>query len=144
MSRSSLLFPETSPLFITRIPVQITDLNYGNHLGNDKLLSILHEARMRWLKTNDMSEMDAGGVSLIMGESLVLYKGEGFYGDILEITIWADAISAASFDLLYRVTTLREDVTLQIAHARTVMICFDYQFRKTRRVTDRLLELFGE
>lgn len=143
MSRSSLQFPESSPLFTTSIPVQIADLNYGNHLGNDRLLSVLHEARMRWLQANGMSEMDAGGTALIMGESLVLYKGEGFYGDILDIAVWAADISAASFDLLYKVTTVRSGTTVQIAHARTVMICFDYQARKTRRISARLLDVFG-
>ena len=31
------------------IPVRITDLNYGNHVGNDAFVSIIHEARMKWL-----------------------------------------------------------------------------------------------
>ena len=143
MSRSFLQFPDAAPLFITSIPVQITDLNYGNHLGNDRMLALLHEARVRMLQTHGMSEMEAGGASLIMGESLVIYKGEAFYGDVLDISIWADDISAASFDLLYKVTTVRAGTEVVIAQAKTVMICFDYAARKTRRVTARLLELFG-
>ncbi|OJU77514.1 MAG: hypothetical protein BGO09_04845 [Bacteroidetes bacterium 47-18] len=144
MSRSFLQFPDAAPLFITSIPVQITDLNYGNHLGNDRMLALLHEARVRMLQTHGMSEMEAGGASLIMGESLVIYKGEAFYGDVLDISIWADDISAASFDLLYKVTTVRAGTEVVIAQAKTVMICFDYAARKTRRVTARLLELFGQ
>ena len=35
--------------FITEIPVRITDLNYGGHVGNDTVLSIIHESRMQWL-----------------------------------------------------------------------------------------------
>lgn len=33
--------------FEATVPVRVTDLNYGNHLGNDALLSIMHEARMQ-------------------------------------------------------------------------------------------------
>jgi len=29
------------------IPVRITDINYGNHVGNDAFVSIIHEARMQ-------------------------------------------------------------------------------------------------
>lgn len=144
MSRSSIQLPDAAPLFITSIPVQITDLNYGNHLGNDRMLALLHEARVRMLNTHGMSEMEAGGASLIMGESLVIYKGEAFYRDVLDISIWADDISAAAFDLLYRVTTIRAGEEVLIAQAKTVMICFDYTARKTRRVTARLLQLFGK
>ncbi|WP_255669390.1 hypothetical protein [Myroides oncorhynchi] len=43
MARVKLNLP-TEFIFETKIPVRITDLNYGNHLGNDKLLSISHAA----------------------------------------------------------------------------------------------------
>ena len=33
--------------FRTNIPIRIQDLNYGNHVGNDAILSIMHEARLR-------------------------------------------------------------------------------------------------
>ena len=48
MTRIKIELPETY-LFSTEIPVRITDLNYGNHLGNDAILSLLHEARVRFL-----------------------------------------------------------------------------------------------
>ena len=28
------------------IPIRITDLNYGGHVGNDAVLSLIHEARI--------------------------------------------------------------------------------------------------
>ena len=36
--------------FSTQIPVRITDINYGGHLGNDALLALLHEARVQFLR----------------------------------------------------------------------------------------------
>ena len=35
--------------FRTELPVRITDLNYGGHVGNDALLAMIQEARVRWL-----------------------------------------------------------------------------------------------
>ncbi len=31
------------------IPVRITDINYGNHVGNNALVEIIHEARVQFL-----------------------------------------------------------------------------------------------
>ena len=143
MSRTKLIFPKTNPLFTTQIPVRITDINYGNHVGNDSLLSIIHEARMQFLKANDMTELNVGGASLIMGESVVCYKGEGFYGDVFTIQIWADDISTATFDLLYEIKAQRDGKEILIAQAKTVMICFDYEARKTKPLTSALLSIFS-
>lgn len=56
MARLKLILPE-SFLFSTTIAVRITDLNYGNHLANDKVLSILHEARMQFFQHYGYSEV---------------------------------------------------------------------------------------
>ena len=44
MARVKIEFPETT-LFTHELSVRITDLNYGNHLAHDSLISLLHEAR---------------------------------------------------------------------------------------------------
>ena len=144
MSRSKLVFPNHQPLFSTQIAIRITDINYGNHLGNDKVLSIIHEARVQLLRANNMSELNAGGVSLILGEALIIYKNEGFYGDILTIDIWANDIGNASFDLLYKLTTPRADQVVTVAQAKTTMICFDYTNRKTQLITDHLRSILDQ
>ncbi len=55
MARVQIDFPEHF-CFTTDIDVRITDLNYGGHLGNDKFLSIAHEARVRFLKQTRISQ----------------------------------------------------------------------------------------
>ena len=42
MARIKLNMPENY-LFRTEIPIRITDINYGAHVGNDSLLSIIHD-----------------------------------------------------------------------------------------------------
>jgi acyl-CoA thioesterase FadM len=51
MARVKLLIPERK-IFSTEIAVRITDINYGNHVGNDAFVRILHEARVQWLTNN--------------------------------------------------------------------------------------------
>ena len=64
-------------LFSTEIPVRITDLNYGRHLGNDALLSIIHEARVRFLSHFNYTESDIEGVGSMMADVAIIYKHQG-------------------------------------------------------------------
>lgn len=131
MARVKLSFPIQNPIFSLQIPVRITDLNYGNHLGNDSLLSILHEARAAWLRSIDLTELNIGDCGLIMADVMIAYKNESYYGDILEISIFVAEINPKSFDLYYRVKAKRdEECTLLIAEAKTGMVCYDYQNSK--------------
>ncbi len=141
MARVKIKFPTEKPLFTTSITVRIGDINYGNHLGNDSVLSIIHEARMRMLKQWGGDELSVAGNSLIMADVMIAYKGEAFYGEELEIKIYADEVTDRSFDLLYHVTTTRNDNAAEIAHAKTGMLCFDYKERKIAVMTEGLKRL---
>jgi acyl-CoA thioesterase FadM len=114
--------------FNTNITVRITDLNYGGHLGNDSLLSIVHEARVAFLASHDLIEIDCGGVSLTMGDAALLYQGEAYAGDDLKIEVAAGEPSESGFRLFYRLT--RSSDAKEIALAETGMVCFDYKAKK--------------
>lgn len=136
MSRVKLKFPDEKPLFVTNIPVRIGDINYGGHVGNDAVLSIIHEARMHMLRSKGYTEMDAGGNSMIMADVMIAYKGEAFYGDTLAVRIYAAEITDRTFDLLYHISTTRDGACRDIAHAKTGMACFNYETRKVAVITD--------
>jgi len=40
--------------------VEVTDLNYGNHLGNDALVEIIHRARVHFLHRLGAGENNLG------------------------------------------------------------------------------------
>ncbi|GAB3194192.1 acyl-CoA thioesterase FadM [Pontibacter aydingkolensis] len=126
MARIKVTIPEHIH-FETTIPVRITDLNYGNHLGNDALLSIIHEARMQLLGHFGWSELNIGGAGMIMADVAIEYKGEGFYGDVLRIKLAFDDISKYGFDITYHIVNQQDK---EVARAKTGMLCFDYQNRK--------------
>lgn len=138
MGRVKIKFPEEKPLFNCTIPVRIGDVNYGGHVGNDAVLSIIHEARMQMLQSFGYTEMNAGGAGLIMADVAIAYKGEGFYNDVLSVGIYVTELTSVSFDLLYHITTERQDEHLEIAHAKTGMVCFDYEARKVTAVPEAL------
>lgn len=126
--------------FSTSIVVRITDINYGGHLGNDSLLSILHEARVRFLQNIGCKELDACGVSLIMTDAAIVYKGEAFGGDELFIQMAAGDINTRGFTLFYKVTCTRDGKILQIAEAQTGILCFNYTIRKVMSMPRDLRE----
>lgn len=138
MPRVQIDIPKASPLSILRIPVRITDINYGNHLGNDAMVSIIHEARVQFLQQHGFTEINAGGTGLIMNDLAVSFKNESFYGDELEVEIYSDEISKVSFQLIYHIDTRREGKDITIAVARTTMVCFNYDTRKVSSLPDAL------
>ena len=48
MPKTRLLLPERFT-FTVGIPVRITDLNYAGHVGNDFILSLIHEIRVQFV-----------------------------------------------------------------------------------------------
>lgn len=126
-------------VFTTTLPVRISEINYGGHLGNDSVLSVLHEARMQWLAQKGYTEMQCGGNGLIMADTAIQYKGEAFYGDLLTVQLSVAGITSVSFDLYYKVTTMRDGAEAPIVFAKTGMVCFDYSERKVAELSDELL-----
>jgi acyl-CoA thioester hydrolase len=136
MARIKLDMPATK-LAVIKIPVRISDVNYGGHVGNDAFVSIIHEARLQWLRQHNYSEMDFGGTSLILGDLAVEFKKEAFYGDVIDVAIYAGEISRVAFELYYQLTTVKNSETVLLANAKTGMVCFDYAIKKTVSVSDK-------
>ncbi len=142
MARVKLDIP-AHKIFTTDIPVRITDINYGNHVGNDALVSIVHEARMQWLAHNNYTELNVAGAALIMSDLAVEYKAESFYGDTLNVAISIGEITKISFEIFYEITTTRNDKKIVIANAKTGMVCFDYGARKVIAIPPIFLALIN-
>ncbi len=140
MARVKLIVPEKK-IFIAEITVRITDINYGNHLGNDSLVGIIQEARMQWLATNNFTELNIAGAALIMADLAVEYKAESFYGDKLFIAIAIGEITRVGFELYYEITTTRNAKKIVIANAKTGMVCFDYEVKKVVGVPEAFLKI---
>lgn len=132
MARIKIELPEAFP-FSCQIPVRITDINYGGHAGNDTVLSIIHEARMQFLKSMGYTEMEFAAVGMIMSDVAIEFKNELFYGDVVIASVIAGEISRIGFELFYKLETLRPangERKVLIAIAKTGMVCYDYKKKK--------------
>ena len=112
------------------IPIRISDINYGNHVGNDAFVALLQEARMQWLRQYGHTELDIEGTGLIMSDLAVECKAESWYGDVVEIKISVAAISRVSFELYYQLSAKRDNENILLANAKTGMVCYDYNAKK--------------
>ncbi len=139
MARVKLIIPKDK-IFTTDIAVRITDINYGNHVGNDALVSIVHEARMQWLLANNFTELNIGGAALIMADLAVEYKAESFYGDLLNVVISIGEMTKISFEIFYEITTARDNKKILIANAKTGMVCFNYINKKIVNIPKLFLQ----
>lgn len=135
MARVKIDLPEAF-IFKTSFAVRITDLNYGNHVGNDKVLSFVHEARVRWLVSLGYSEFNLEGVGMIMADASLQFKSEIFYGDELEISLQPVEFSRLGFDLVYKIQKKSSGDFVIAALVRTSMICYDYGQKKVTRLPE--------
>ena len=139
MPRLKIDLPNSFP-FKTEITVRVGDVNYGGHLGNDSLLTLLHETRLLFLAEKGMSELDAGGVGITMISAGLSFKAEAFRGDLLEVEIAVTEIGPAGFELAYKV--FRKSDSKEVARAFTAMAFFDYAKRKVAKTPLAFAEAF--
>ena len=123
------------------LPVRITDINYGNHTGNDSIVGFLQEVRMQWLHRYSFTELDIDGTGLIMSGLEVEFKNESHYGNLLEIELYADNVTRKSFDLYYRISKRDLSNMTVIAIARTEMVSFNYTTKKVVSMPDKLWKI---
>lgn len=129
MTRPKLSLPERFS-FSCKIPIRITDINYGGHVGNDTLLSIVHEARIQFLQSLGYSEMEFAGIGMIMSDVTIEFKAELFYGDVVSAAVTTGDISRVGFDLFYKLEKEVDGKNKLVALAKTGMICYDYLKKK--------------
>jgi len=140
MSSTKLDLPKEFNFHVS-IPVRITDINYGGHVGNDTVLTLLHEARMKFLYHYDFSEMNFGGVGLIMRDVTIEFKKELFYGDSVRVYITVTNFSRVGFDVFYKMVKNEDEI--QVAIAKTGMVCYDYNMKKIASVPVTILQTFN-
>lgn len=127
MARVKLKLPDEMA-FVTCLEVRITDLNYGGHLGNDRILAYAQEARSSLLARWGASEIEAFGTGMIIADAAIQFKSEGFFPEKIEIYMGVSDISPVGWDFYYNMVIASRNKTLAIV--KTGMVAYDYQSGK--------------
>ncbi len=139
MARVTLLLPDQK-IFSTLMDIRIDHINYGGHMGNDSVLTLMHEARLRFLKALGYeNEVYIGkDTGMIVADSVVVYRAEAFHGDQLRVSIAMDDFSAYGMDIFYLLENTETDQ--EIARGKTGIVFFNYKTRKVSRIPKEFLE----
>lgn len=143
MARIEIKLPEKF-LFSVDIPVRVTDLNYGGHVGNDRILSVMHEARVQFYRhLGFKDELSFGeNIGQIITDAAVVYKSESFLGDVIIVQITVIDFNKYGFDMMYLLTN--KVTGKEIARGKTGIVCFDYQRKKIAGIPESLKQKIDE
>ena len=127
MARVIIQLPERF-VFSTEVPIYIGHINYGHHLDNALLLSLVSEARVRFFKFLGYTELDVEGGGIVVSDAAVQYKSESFHGETLVFEMTPAEFNKYGCDLVWRATDKASG--REVARGKTGIIFFDYGARR--------------
>jgi acyl-CoA thioester hydrolase len=138
-SRNMPVENNTTPFYQCELDIRVTDLNYGNHLCHTKLLALVHQARLQWLKGAGFEELNIGGVGLIVSNLSAKYLSEGFIGDRLSFALSLQELKKARFAVHHDIANVQTG--RPVAAVEVGFVCFDYETRKPVGMSEELRAL---
>ncbi|NKQ11662.1 thioesterase family protein [Pseudomonas sp. SST3] len=124
MARLTLQFPENQFCFTTQLTVRITDINAGNHLANDSMISMISEARARFLFAYGIAETSKDGRGIIVTDLATTYKAEAHARDVLLLEVGVMDFNRYGGDITFRITRPADDTL--IAMAKSGFVFYNY------------------
>jgi len=118
--------------FSTDLPLYIGHINYGGHLDNALLLTLVSEARARFFKALGYRELDVEGVGIVVADAALQYRSEAFHGETMAVEMAAAEFSKYGCDLLWRMSD--KATGREVARGKTGIVFLDYATRKVALV----------
>lgn len=123
MARLKLQFPEDQYCYSTTLTVRVTDINGAKHLGNDSMISMISEARARFLYEFGIRE-----TAIIVTDLATTYKAEAHARDQLLFEVGVMDFNKYGGDITFRISRPADDTL--VAMAKSGFVFFDYQAGK--------------
>ncbi len=118
--------------FTTELQVYISHVNYGGHLDNAQLLTLVSEARLRFFLQLGYHEAAVEGLAIVVGDQLAVYKSEAFHGETLRIAMAATDLGKYGFDLVFQ---MREATSgREVARGKVGIVFIDPATKKVARL----------
>ena len=125
-------------MFIFYYTVKQEDLNYGNHVGNERALLFFQWTRESFLRQNNLSETNIGdGSGFIQVEATVQYKKQLFLDQKIEVRITKIEIKGLKIIFEYEIHTGKE---LAITGTATVL-AYNYEEQKIKKIPAKFKEI---
>ncbi|WP_028101487.1 thioesterase family protein [Pseudoduganella violaceinigra] len=124
MARLTLSFPDEQFCFSTPMTVRVTDINGARHLGNDSMISMISEARARFLFEFGVRESEGDGTGIIVTDLATTYRAEAHARDQLLFEVGVMDFNKYGGDVIFRITR-PADATL-VAMAKQGFVFYHY------------------
>ncbi|WP_296654519.1 thioesterase family protein [Paraburkholderia sp.] len=128
MARIQLQFPEDQYFYSTQLTVRVTDINGANHLGNDSMISMISEARARFLFDAGLEATKGAHTSIIVTDLATTYRAEAYARDQLCFEVGIMDFNKYGGDIIFRITRPADGAL--IAMAKSGFVFFDYEEKK--------------
>lgn len=115
MARLQLTFPEDQYCYTTLLTVRVTDINAADHLGNDSMISMISEARARFLFEYGVAETERDGTGIIVTDLATVYRAEAHARDQLLFEVGVMDFNKYGGDVIFRVTRPKDKCTIALA-----------------------------
>ncbi|MDP2242995.1 thioesterase family protein [Pseudomonas sp.] len=140
MARLKLEFPEDQFCYSTHLTVRVTDINAANHLGNDSMISMISEARARFLFEYGIAETQEDGTGIIVTDLATTYRAEAHARDQLLFDVGVMDFNKYGGDITFRISR-PADGSL-VAMAKSGFVFFNYTLGKVVPMPTRFSDMF--
>lgn len=123
MARIQIQLPEKFA-FSTDITLYQIHMNYGGHLDNALLLTLVSEARVRFFKSLGYTELNVDGVGILVADAALQYRSEAFQGEVMVVSVGASDLSSKGFDMVWCIN--EQSTGREVARGKTGIVFFDY------------------
>ena len=125
-------------MFTFYYTIKQEDLNYGNHVGNERALLFFQWTRESFLRQNNLSETNIGdGSGFIQVEATVQYKKQLFLDQKIEVRITKIEIKGLKIIFEYEIYCGKG---LVIPGTATVL-AYNYEEQKIKKIPANFKEL---
>ncbi|MBX9835025.1 MAG: thioesterase family protein [Burkholderiaceae bacterium] len=121
-------------VFSTEMQLYTSHINWGGHLDNAQLLTLVSEARVRFFQWLGYSEGQIEHCSIVVGDMLVQYKSEAFHGETMQVQLAAADFNRCGFDLAFQ---MRDQATgREVARGKQGIVFIDVAEKKVASVPE--------
>jgi acyl-CoA thioesterase FadM len=142
MARLKLDFPEDQYCYSTQLTVRVTDINAANHLGNDSMISMISEARARFLFEFGIKETQEDGIGIIVTDLATTYRSEAHARDQLLFEVGVMDFNKYGGDVIFRITRPRDHAL--VAMAKSGFVFFNYKTNRVVPMPERFHRKFAK
>lgn len=113
--------------------IEKTDINIGNHVGNERALMFFQRVREKFLEENNLEEINIGNdIGIIQTNAYIEYLSQIFLGDEIEIIISSVKINRLQLIFNYEIK-VKERISIK---GYTTMLPYSYGEQKVKKLPE--------